>query len=62
MRFSNLLVLAGLLFAVVRGLGAVEMWRDVVYGEAGGETLRLDIAKPDGQGSFPVVILITDCP
>jgi len=58
MRFSNLLVLAGVLFAVVRGLGAVEMWRDVVYGEAGGETLRLDIAKPDGQGSFPVVILV----
>ena len=58
MRFSTVIVLTGFFFAGVAGLGAVEVRRDVVYGEAGGETLRLDIARPDGQGPFPVVVLV----
>lgn len=58
MRVSTFIVLTGFFFAGVAGLGAVEVRRDVVYGEAGGETLRLDIARPDGQGPFPVVILV----
>lgn len=58
MRFFAALLLTGLLVVGAAGLGAVEVRRDVVYGEAGGETLRLDVATPDGQGPFPVVILV----
>ncbi len=32
--------------------------RDVVYAEAGGETLRLDAAMPAGPGPFPIALLI----
>jgi acetyl esterase/lipase len=58
MRLFTGLILTGLLAIGAAGLGAAEVRRDVVYGEAGGETLRLDVATPDGQGPFPVVILV----
>ncbi len=32
--------------------------RDLPYGEAGGEQLRLDASMPEGPGPFPVAILI----
>ena len=47
------LVVAPAVFAA-----APQTVRDVVYAEAGGETLRLDAAVPDGSGPFPVAILI----
>lgn len=40
------------------GMRAATLTRDVVYREAGGETLRLDVSAPDGAGPFPVVILV----
>ena len=42
----------------VASLQAATLKRDLVYGEAGGETLKLDICTPDGAGPFPVVILV----
>ncbi len=42
----------------VASLEAATLKRDLVYGEAGGETLKLDICTPDGPGPFPVVILV----
>jgi len=38
--------------------GAPSITRDVVFGEAGGETLLLDASVPAGAGPFPVLILI----
>jgi acetyl esterase/lipase len=35
-----------------------ETARDIVYSEAGGDTLRLDAAVPAGAGPFPIAILI----
>ena len=35
-----------------------EIRRDLEYGAAGGEVLRLDVNVPDGTGPFPVAILI----
>lgn len=32
--------------------------RDVEYGQAGGETLFLDVSVPEGKGPFPVAILV----
>jgi acetyl esterase/lipase len=32
--------------------------RDVVYGRAGGEDLRLDVVRPTGDGPFPAVLLL----
>jgi len=40
-------------------LGArAELRRDVEYGQAGGERLLLDVSAPDGDGLFPVAILV----
>jgi alpha-L-fucosidase 2 len=52
-----------LAFVAMAGLAAVagaasELQRDVVYGEAAGEVLRLDARIPDGPGPFPVAILV----
>ena len=45
---------------LARGADAApaELRRDLVYAEAGGETLRLDAAVPPGPGPFPIAILI----
>ncbi|HEX2861583.1 MAG TPA: alpha/beta hydrolase [Lacunisphaera sp.] len=32
--------------------------RDIAYGEAGGEKLLLDVSVPEGEGPFPVAILV----
>ena len=53
-RFSFL----GLLLALSAFAEGATTTRDIVYGEAGGETLRLDVCVPDGAGPFPVVILV----
>jgi acetyl esterase/lipase len=47
-------------FVLLAGVSAeaATLTRDVVYGEAGGETLKLDICTPDGPGPFPVVVLV----
>jgi acetyl esterase/lipase len=37
---------------------AVRLERDVVFAEAGGRKLKLDLALPDGDGPFPVVLCI----
>ncbi len=49
-----------LAFLLARGVSAApaQFVRDVVYAEAGGETLRLDAAMPAGPGPFPIAILI----
>lgn len=53
---------SGLLLALLLapGLSAApaELRRDIVYAEAGGETLRLDAVVPAGPGPFPIAILI----
>jgi acetyl esterase/lipase len=49
-----LLALAGL-----RGVAAEATWsRDIEFGNAGGESLRLDASVPPGDGPFPIAILI----
>jgi len=52
-------VLLGLVLAA-RGFGAGEarVTRDVVYGEAAGVALKLDVGVPAGEGPFPVAILV----
>lgn len=35
---------------------SVTIQRDVVYGQAGGVDLRMDIGYPDGPGPFPVIV------
>jgi alpha-L-fucosidase 2 len=37
---------------------AAELRRDIAYATAGGETLRLDASIPEGEGPFPIAILI----
>lgn len=46
------------LLLTVSSLPAATRQTDLIYGEAGGETLRLDVSIPDRNGPFPVVILI----
>ncbi|HWL17708.1 MAG TPA: alpha/beta fold hydrolase, partial [Opitutus sp.] len=47
-----------LLLGAMMGMSAAEMRRDLVYGEAGGERLLLDASVPDGEGPFPIAILV----
>ena len=54
-RRAPLLFLGSLAFASAE---AATLTRDIAYGEAGGETLRLDVCTPDGAGPFPVVVLV----
>jgi acetyl esterase/lipase len=61
MRRARLLAVAlglAVAAAAVAAPAAPSITRDVVYGEAGGETLRLDASVPAGAGPFPVLILI----
>jgi acetyl esterase/lipase len=54
MRFA-LLVSVGSFLAAVAG---ADVERDVEYGQAAGESLKLDVSVPDGPGPFPAVILV----
>ena len=50
-----------LMLVCVVGLGAGRAQptqTDLVYGEAGGEQLRLDVHVPEGAGPFPIAILV----
>ena len=40
------------------GAGGVRVLRDVAYAAPGGDTLRLDLAIPQGDGPHPVVLLL----
>lgn len=44
--------------ALVAGSLRAELRRDIEYGSAGGVSLRLDANIPEGDGPFPVVILV----
>lgn len=50
-------LLLGLCFVLACGLSA-EVRRDIEYGRAGGVPLLLDASVPDGDGPFPVAILV----
>lgn len=39
-------------------LGAAELRKDLEYGRAAGESLKLDASVPDGSGPFPIAILV----
>jgi alpha-L-fucosidase 2 len=53
---KSLLLLASALALIATSSAAVQ--RDIEYGTAGGESLRLDASVPDGSGPFPAVILV----
>ena len=36
----------------------IELKKDVVYGNSGGEELKLDLAVPEGTGPFPCIVCI----
>lgn len=36
----------------------IKVDRDVIYGKGGSTELKLDIARPDGQGPFPAIVFI----
>lgn len=51
--------ITALLALAISGVcGAAEFRKDVQYGDAGGEKLLLDASIPDGEGPFPIAILI----
>lgn len=49
---------AFLLLAGVARAAEARIVRDVIYGEAAGVTLKLDVGVPAGDGPFPVAILV----
>lgn len=53
-------IILTLLAGTVLRLHAVgaDLKKDIEYGQAGGESLRLDASVPDGAGPFPVAILV----
>jgi alpha-L-fucosidase 2 len=57
MNFPAAILLAALPFAL-GSLRADALQRDLEYGRAGGERLLLDAHVPDGDGPFPVAILV----
>jgi acetyl esterase/lipase len=40
------------------GTAVAEVLRDVVYGQAGGQSLLLDVNVPEGSGTHPIAILV----
>ncbi|BET69487.1 hypothetical protein ASA1KI_44050 [Opitutales bacterium ASA1] len=46
------------LVVLVREDACAEVLRDVVYGTAGGEELRLDVRIPQGRPPYPVAVLV----
>lgn len=57
MRLLSTIALAASLLLPVE-MSAAALTKDIEYGRAGGEVLRLDASAPDGTGPFPVAILI----
>jgi acetyl esterase/lipase len=57
-RFISLAVLTCLLAGACPRADAASLRRDVEYGCADGESLRLDVCSPDGPGPHPVAILV----
>jgi alpha-L-fucosidase 2 len=53
LRFLSLLLLAA-----GTAVAAPALQTDIEYGQAGGESLRLDAGVPEGPGPFPAVILV----
>ncbi len=49
---------AVLMFGICPALGAGRLQTDIVYGQAGGEDLKLDVFVPDGRGPFGVVVYV----
>lgn len=49
-------VAAGLIGGIVRADVAVE--ENVTYGRGGDTELKLDLARPDGDGPFPAIVFI----
>jgi acetyl esterase/lipase len=50
-------VLVGLLSCCLASASPRQV-RDIEYARAGGEVLRLDVSIPDGEGPFPIAVLI----
>jgi len=57
MKLSRYLILSHV-FLCLSFLRAETLIRDLCYGEAGGEVLKLDACVPEGAGPFPVAILV----
>lgn len=57
-RRLSVLASAAFLLASAATLRAGEILRDIPYGHAAGETLRLDVHVPDTPGPHPVAILV----
>src|SRR5580765_8532230 len=54
-------VILGMVFSVALFVSAedkVSFERDVVYGKTGDEELKLDLAKPTGDGPYPCLVFI----
>lgn len=47
-----------LAFGVLARAAAPGLHRDIEYGSAGGESLKLDVNVPEGPGPFPVALLV----
>jgi alpha-L-fucosidase 2 len=60
LRFASLRrpFLAWLALGLIAVVSARTTTRDVEFGSAGGERLLLDVSVPDGDGPFPVVVLV----
>jgi len=57
-KFSHALILAALGSVFLTAGVAAEFHRDIEYGQAGGERLLLDVSVPEGDGPFPIAILV----
>jgi alpha-L-fucosidase 2 len=57
MRFVLLILFCSCPWIATHATEAV-FHRDVEYGRAGGETLLLDVSVPEGEGPFPIAILV----
>ncbi|HUJ44766.1 MAG TPA: alpha/beta hydrolase [Opitutaceae bacterium] len=58
MKATPLIVCGSLLLGAGWGRAQERLVRDIEYGRAGGESLRLDASVPDGSGSHPIAILV----
>lgn len=59
--FTTMMLIAAMGFAMTDDIRADESMvveDDIVYGQGGEETLRLDLARPKGDGPFPGVLIL----